>query len=51
MKILITGGAGFIGSHLVEKLLIKNNEILIIDNLMTGKKENLSFEGNYELFH
>jgi UDP-glucose 4-epimerase len=50
MKILITGGAGFIGSHLVEKLLIKNNEILIIDNLMTGKKENLSFEGNYELF-
>ena len=50
MKILITGGAGFIGSHLVEKLLIKNNDILIIDNLMTGKKENLSFEGNYELF-
>jgi UDP-glucose 4-epimerase len=50
MKILITGGAGFIGSHLVEKLLIKNNEILIIDNLMTGKKENLSFEGNYEIF-
>ena len=50
MKILITGGAGFIGSHLVEKLLINNNEILIIDNLMTGKKENLSFEGNYELF-
>ena len=50
MKILITGGAGFIGSHLVEKLLKKNNEILIIDNLMTGKKENLSFEGNYELF-
>ena len=50
MKILITGGAGFIGSHLVEKLLVKNNEILIIDNLMTGKKENLSFEGNYEFF-
>ena len=50
MKILITGGAGFIGSHLVEKLLVKKNEILIIDNLMTGKKENLSFEGNYELF-
>ena len=50
MKILITGGAVFIESHLDEKLLIKNNEILIIDNLMTGKKENLSFEGNYELF-
>ena len=39
MKILITGGFGFIGSHLVEKLLVKNNEILIIDNLMTGKKK------------
>jgi len=50
MKILITGGAGFIGSHLVEKLITENNEILIIDNLMTGKKENLSFEGNYKLF-
>ena len=50
MKILITGGAGFIGSHLVEKFITENNEILIIDNLMTGKKENLSFEGNYELF-
>jgi len=50
MKILITGGAGFIGSHLVEKLITENNEILIIDNLMTGKKENLTFEGNYELF-
>jgi len=50
MKILITGGAGFIGSHLVEKLITEKNEILIIDNLMTGKKENLSFEGNYELF-
>jgi len=50
MKILITGGAGFIGSHLVKKLITEKNEILIIDNLMTGKKENLSFEGNYELF-
>ena len=50
MKILITGGAGFIGSHLVEKLITEKNEILIIDNLMTGKKENLSFEGNYEFF-
>ena len=38
MKILITGGAGFIGSHLVEELLSKENEILIFDNCLTGKK-------------
>ena len=32
MKYLITGGAGFIGSHLVEKLLNKNNNIIVLDN-------------------
>ncbi len=41
MKILVTGGAGFIGSHLVEELLSNENEILIFDNCLTGKKENL----------
>lgn len=40
-KILITGGAGFIGSHLVENLINDNNEIKIIDNFSTGKLENL----------
>ena len=46
MKILITGGAGFIGSHLVEELLSDENEILIFDNFLTGKKENLEISGN-----
>ena len=41
MKILVTGGAGFIGSHLVEELLSNEHEILIFDNCLTGKKENL----------
>ena len=41
MKILITGGAGFIGSHLVEKLLKKKHKITVIDNLSTGRLENL----------
>ena len=41
MKILGTGGAGFIGSHLVEELLSNGHEILIFDNCLTGKKENL----------
>ena len=41
MKILITGGAGFIGSHLTEYLLGQNHEVTIIDNLLTGQKENI----------
>ena len=37
-KALVTGGAGFIGSHLVEELLKNNVRVLVIDNLLTGKK-------------
>ena len=47
MKILVTGGAGFIGSHLVEELLSNEHEILIFDNCLTGKKENLEIIGNF----
>ena len=47
MKILVTGGAGFIGSHLVEELLSNGHEILIFDNCLTGKKENLEITGNF----
>jgi len=42
IKSLITGGAGFIGSHLVEKLLKENHELLVVDNLFTGNKSNIS---------
>ena len=38
MKILITGGAGFIGSNLCDYLLEKNNKLVILDNLETGNK-------------
>jgi UDP-glucose 4-epimerase len=41
MKILITGGAGFIGSHLAQRLLEKGNSIAVIDNLSTGSLENI----------
>ncbi len=41
MKYLITGGAGFIGSHLVEELIKRNNEVVVIDNFSTGRKTNL----------
>ena len=41
MKNLITGGAGFIGSHLSEKLLEAGEEVVIVDNLSTGSKDNI----------
>ncbi len=41
-KALVTGGAGFIGSHLVETLYKNNIEVLVVDNLLTGKKQNLN---------
>ena len=41
-KILITGGAGFLGSHLTEKLLKEGNDVLVVDNYFTGSKENLA---------
>ncbi len=43
MKLLITGGAGFVGSHIAEYYFVKNHEIFIIDNLSTGHKENIDF--------
>ena len=41
-KILVTGGAGFIASHLTDKLIEKGHNVVVIDNLSTGKKENLN---------
>ena len=44
---LITGGAGFIGSHLTEQLLIKGDEVYIIDDLSTGSVRNIApFKSN-----
>jgi len=41
-RILVTGGAGFIGSHLCEKLLSLGNEVVCLDNFFTGRRENVS---------
>jgi UDP-glucuronate decarboxylase len=41
MRILVTGGAGFIGSHLCERLLAKGGEVVCLDNFFTGRKENI----------
>ena len=47
IKILVTGGAGFIGSHLVDELINKKYKVFIIDNLSTGKKENLNSQAKF----
>lgn len=49
MKVLITGGAGFIGSNLVDNLLKKNHQVCVIDNYQTGRKDNLSPQFNLQI--
>ena len=42
MKILVTGGAGFIGSHLVDRLIQEGHNVVVVDNLSTGKRRNIN---------
>lgn len=44
MKVVVTGGAGFIGSHLVDRLIEESHEVVVVDNLSTGKKQHLNRE-------
>lgn len=41
LRVVVTGGAGFVGSHLVDKLIGRGNDVIVIDNFFTGRKENL----------
>ena len=51
MRILITGGAGFIGSHLCDRLLQAGHDVIAMDNLMTGKADNIAHLAGNERFH
>ena len=51
MRALITGGAGFIGSHLAEELLNRGHEVWTVDNLATGSRENIAHLQCREDFH
>ena len=47
LRILVTGGAGFIGSHLCKKLLALDHEVYIIDNLSTGNIKSIPPQSNF----
>src|SRR5215510_6103186 len=51
MRILVTGGAGFIGSHLAEALLDRGDEVWVLDDLSTGRLENLRTFADHPRFH
>jgi len=49
-RILVTGGAGFLGSHLIDRLLEKGHEVLCVDNMYTGTKRNIDHLNNHPRF-
>ena len=49
MRVLVTGGAGFVGSHIVERLVAEGDEVLVVDNLSTGREANLRPEARLEV--
>ena len=48
MRILITGGAGFIGSHLSDRFLDEGHEVICMDNLLTGRADNIAHHPGVE---
>jgi len=50
MRVVVTGGAGFLGSHLCDKLLAEGHEVIAVDNLLTGNPRNIAHLGNEKRF-
>ena len=51
MRVVVTGGAGFIGSHLCERLIETGHEVVVVDNLVTGDAENIAHLEGQDRFH
>lgn len=49
MKVFITGGSGFIGSHLTDRLLNRGDQVLVVDNFETGRRDNLTASDNLQI--
>jgi len=50
MRCLVTGGAGFIGSHLVDRLIEDSKKVVVVDNLSSGKKEDINPKAKFYKF-
>lgn len=42
LRILVTGGAGFVGSHLVDRLMMAGHQVIVVDNMFTGRQKNIA---------
>ena len=51
MRVLLAGGSGFIGSHMVDALLTRGDEVVVVDNFCTGRASNVAHLINHQLFH
>jgi len=51
MKVLVTGGAGYIGSNLVDRLIADGHDVSVVDNLSTGKVANILHLMSHDRFH
>lgn len=51
MRVLLAGGSGFIGSHIADALLARGDEVVVVDNLCTGRASNVAHLSDHQLFH